>query len=70
MDNTEQKHREDENQPAKPVEHDYAHNQSDPGPAPQAVNEDDNKGAGLTMKWAIPIIIAILFLIYFFIFRK
>jgi hypothetical protein len=70
MDNRESTHHEDENQSAKPVEHDYNANKADPGPAPQAVNEADNKGAGVALKWAIPIILVILFLLYFFLFGK
>jgi hypothetical protein len=70
MDNTEPTHQEDGNTSAKPVEHNYDSHKQDPGPAPQAVNEPNDKGAGPALKWAIPIILVILFLLYFFLFRQ
>ncbi len=51
-----------------PIEHDYDKHQSDPGPAPQAIEEHDNKGAGLAMKWVIPIAIIILVIVYWIMF--
>ena len=53
----------------KPVEHDYAKHENDPGPSPQAVNEENDKGAGPTMKWIIPIIIVALLIVYWIFFR-
>lgn len=69
MENINPKHSEDPNKPTKPVEHDYAAHERDPGPSPQAVKEENNEGAGPTMKWIIPIILVILFLVYWFVFR-
>jgi hypothetical protein len=67
MENSEQHHDEHHKSP-KPIEHNYSAHESDPGPAPQAINEDDNKGAGLAMKWVIPIVIVILLIIYWIMF--
>ena len=69
MENNITPHSEDPGKSSKPVEHDYAAHENDPGPSPEAVNEPDNKGAGPAMKWAIPIAIIILFIIYWFMFR-
>lgn len=63
-------HTEDPNKPAPPVEHDYNKHEHNPGPAPTAVNEPDNKGAGQAMKWIIPIIVVVLLVIYFLFFRN
>ena len=52
-----------------PVETDYPTHENNPGPSPEAVNEDNAKGAGPVMKWLIPILVIVL-LIYWFIFRK
>jgi len=69
MENTTEEHIEDPNKAPKPIEHDYAHHENDPGPAPQAVEEKNENGAGPVMKWIIPILVVIL-LIYWFAFRK
>ncbi len=53
-----------------PVETDYEAHKENPGPAPTAVNEPDNKGAGVAMKWIIPIVVIILLVIYFMYFRN
>ena len=68
MENTNPQHAEDPNKPHKPIEHDYEAHKRDPGPAPQAVKEDNDKGAGPALKWIIPIVVIILFIIYFFVF--
>lgn len=60
--------KEEINQPPIPVEMDYDAHKENPGPAP-TVNEPDNKGAGVAMKWIIPIVILILLAIYFMYFR-
>ncbi|MCX2485650.1 hypothetical protein [Pedobacter sp. MR2016-24] len=69
MENTDPRHQENPEKTPKPVETDYAHHEQDPGPSPQAVNEDNNNGAGPVMKWIIPIIIVVM-LIYWFLIRK
>ena len=68
METIDETHREDPNKPIKPIEHDYAAHEQDPGPSPEAVKEENDKGAGPAMKWAIPIIIIILFIVYWFLF--
>ncbi len=67
MENMEQ-HPEEHQKSPKPIEHDYDKHQNDPGPAPQAVEEDDNQGAGLAMKWVIPIVIIVLLIVYWIMF--
>ena len=57
------------NQKPVPVETDYEAHKDNPGPAP-TVNEPDNKGAGVAMKWIIPIIVVILLVVYFVYFRN
>lgn len=52
-----------------PVETNYEAHQDDPKPAP-TVNEPDDKGAGPTMKWVIPIVIIVLLVIFFLYFRN
>lgn len=69
MENTESKHTEDPNKPSKPIEHDYAKHEADPGPSPQAVKEKDINGAAVVMRWLIPLLVLIL-LIYWFAIRK
>ncbi len=69
MENIESTHTEDPNKPHKPIEHDYAKHENDPGPSPQAVKESNENGAGPVMKWIIPIIVLIL-LVYWFVIRK
>ena len=54
----------------QPIEHDYNAHKQDPGPSEEAVVEKDEKGAGQMMKWIIPILVVIMFIIYFFVFRK
>lgn len=63
-------HTEDPNKPAPPVENDYKQHENNPGPAPTAVNERDDKGAGPAMKWIIPIVVVILIVIWFLFFRN
>jgi len=53
----------------KPVEHNYAKHENDPGPSPQAVNEENDKGAGPAMKWIIPILVIALLIVYWIFFR-
>jgi hypothetical protein len=65
MESIDPKHEENPQDKPKPIETDYAKHEEDPGPSPQAVNEPDDKGAGQTMKWIIPIIVAILFILWF-----
>lgn len=69
MENTESSHIEDPNKPHKPIEHNYARHEDDPGPSPQAIKESNENGAGPVMKWIIPLIVIIL-LVYWFIIRK
>lgn len=52
-----------------PVETDYPKHEENPGPSPEAVNEDNGNGAGPVMKWLIPVLIIAL-LVYWFVFRK
>ena len=49
------------------VEHDYEHHKENPSASKEAVFEKNEKGAGQAMKWIIPIVIALLFIVYFFI---
>lgn len=51
------------------VENDYDAHQSNPAPAP-TVNEPDNKGAGQALKWIIPIVIVVLLILWFVLFRN
>jgi hypothetical protein len=69
METTDSRHTEDPNKPSKPIEHDYAKHEADPGPSPQAVKEKDINGAAVVMKWLIPVLVLIL-LIYWFAIRK
>lgn len=69
METTDSKHTEDPNKPSKPIEHDYAKHEADPGPSPQAVKEKDINGAAVVMRWLIPVLVLIL-LIYWFAIRK
>lgn len=69
METTDSKHTEDPNKPSKPIEHDYAKHEADPGPSPQAVKEKDINGAAIVMRWLIPVLVLIL-LIYWFAIRK
>ncbi|MES2828908.1 MAG: hypothetical protein V4687_12155 [Bacteroidota bacterium] len=63
-------HVEDPNKPHKPIEHDYAKHEQDPGPSPQAVKESNDNGAGPVMKWIIPIIVVVLLVLWFVFFRN
>ena len=63
------RHQEDKNNQAPPIEQDYEAHQDNPGPAP-TVNEPDNKGAGQTMKWIIPIIVVVLIIVWLLFFWK
>lgn len=65
MENIDPKHVENPQDTPKPIETDYAKHEQDPGPSPQAVNEDNDKGAGQTMKWIIPIIVVIMLILWF-----
>lgn len=69
METTDPKFSEDPQGNSKPVEHDYAKHERDPGPSPQAVEEDNDKGAGPTMKWIIPIAIILLAILYWIFFK-
>lgn len=69
MENIDPKHAEGPESTPKPIEHDYAKHENDPGPSPQAVKEDNDKGAGPTMKWIIPILIIIMAILYWIFFR-
>lgn len=53
----------------QPIETDYSKHQQNPGPSPQAVNEENDKGAGPAMKWIIPILIIILAILYWIFFQ-
>lgn len=68
MENTDPRFKENADGNQKPVEHDYAKHENDPGPSPQAVNEENDKGAGPTMKWIIPILIIVMAIIYWIFF--
>lgn len=69
MENTESDFKENSKNNTPEVETDYPKHQDDPGPSPQAVNEDNDKGAGPVIKWGVPIIILLL-LIYWLFLRK
>lgn len=73
MENTDQKHtgnqkHTEEPHTHKPIEHDYARHQADPGPSPQAVKEKDINGAAVVLRWIIPVLVIIL-LIYWLVTR-
>ncbi len=53
----------------KPIEQDYESHKENPGFAEPAVTEKDENGAGLAMKWIIPVILIGLFILWF-VFRK
>lgn len=50
------------------IETDYNKHQENPGPAPEAVFEHDDEGAGQALKWVLPPIILCL-LIFWLIFK-
>lgn len=54
----------------QPIETDYNAHIENPGPSIEAVVEEDKKGAGQMMKWIIPILVVIMFLVYFFVVKK
>jgi hypothetical protein len=66
--NIDPQHSEDSKTP-KPIETDYNKHADDPGPAPEAVTERNDKGAGPVLKWIVPVLVVIL-MIYWFVFRK
>lgn len=47
-------------------EQDYNSHQENPAPAPEALEEKDDKPAGNTIKWAITIAIVVLLIIFLF----
>lgn len=47
-------------------EQDYNKHQRNPAPAPEALEEKDDKPAGNTIKWAIAIAIVVLLAIFLF----
>lgn len=53
----------------QPVEHDYNKHKNNPGPSPEAVEEKNENGGGLALKWVIPITIFILLAIWYLFFR-
>ena len=55
---------------AHPAEHDYEKHKKNPGPAPTAINEDDDKGVGYTLIWIIAIMFIVLLIVWFFFFRE
>jgi hypothetical protein len=65
MENIEPHNSKDVNPEPKPIEHNYDNHKADPGPSKEAVFEQNNKGAGPTLKWIIPIILVILFVLWF-----
>jgi hypothetical protein len=69
MENIEPQNNKDVNPDPKPIEHDYDKHKGDPGPSKEAVFEKNDKGAGPTLKWIIPIILVILFILWF-VYRK
>lgn len=69
MENIEPQNAKDVNQAPKPIEHDYDKHKSDPGPSKESIVEQNNKGGGQALKWIIPIILVMLFILWF-IYRK
>jgi hypothetical protein len=61
-------HHEDPNKPVHDIETNYKKHEQDPGPAP-TVKEKDENGAGLAMKWIIPIAVIVLIILWFIFFR-
>jgi len=64
METTDPKHVENPQDKPKPIETDYAKHENDPGPSPQAVNEEDDKSAASTMKWILPVIVVVLVILW------
>lgn len=69
METTDPKHQESPQGNQHPIETDYSKHEQDPGPSPQAVKEENDKGAGPAMKWIIPIVIIILGILYWIFFK-
>lgn len=69
MENIDPKHAENPQDAPKPIETDYSKHEDNPGPSPQAVNEDNDNGAGPIMKWIIPIIVGIMLILWFVLWR-
>ena len=46
------------------IEHDYNKHQENPGPSEEAVNEKNENGGGLALKWIIPICLVVLLVVY------
>jgi hypothetical protein len=49
------------------IEHDYNKHQQNPAPSEEAVTEKNDKPAGKTIHWVIPICLIVLFIIYLFV---
>ncbi|MXV17748.1 hypothetical protein [Hufsiella ginkgonis] len=49
---------------SQPVETDYEAHHDDPAPPKEAVVEQDEDGAGKAMKWVIPVVVAVLFILW------
>ena len=62
--NTENKSEENLKSPTG-VEHNYEAHIENPAAPEEAVFEKNEKGAGQAMKWIIPILIVLLFIVYF-----
>ena len=54
----------------EPIETDYNAHKENPGPSKEAVVEEDKHGAGQMMKWIIPILVGLMLLVYFLVFKK
>lgn len=67
MESEDSRHTEDPNKPHKPIEHDYARHQADPGPSRQSIEEKDINGASAILRWLIPILVIAL-LIYWLVY--
>ena len=50
----------------QPVEDNYSEHKQNPGPSAEAVQEKDNKGGGQALRWILPIVLIILFIVWFF----
>jgi hypothetical protein len=49
-----------------PVENNYSAHKENPAPAPEAVFEEDKRGAGQVLRWIIPVLVVILLIVWFF----
>jgi hypothetical protein len=54
----------------QPIEQDYDAHKENPGPSKEAVVEKNEKGAGQIMRWLIPILVILMLVVYFFVYRK